>query len=277
MANLTRKPIVANHFYPGSAKEITNLLNTLSKTNPNNFTSTKNSILGGIVPHAGYIYSGIHAAKFFQHIAEEPFDTAIIISPGHTGEGLPLSIDPHSFWETPLGTIACDIELIDSTLFIPNKEAQQNEHAAEVMIPMIQHLCPLIKSIAVITMRNQNFSTAQEVAQKLSQYKDQNNKTLLVIASCDFSHFVSPETGFNNDNIVLNKIFSNNRKGIEDSIKKHNISICGYGPIMALMIYLNNQHKLVNYEIISRGNSGEVIKSNSVVDYITITASISNQ
>ncbi|MDD2563704.1 MAG: AmmeMemoRadiSam system protein B [Salinivirgaceae bacterium] len=272
-----RNPIVAGLFYPSTATEIRALLESL-KAAPNDYeTNNDQTIVGGVVPHAGYIYSGKHAITFFQNIAKLAFDTAIILSPGHTGEGLELSIDPHSHWQTPLGTIETDNELIKSNLFTPNKEAQQKEHAAEVIIPMIQHFCPQIKNIAVITMRNQSYKMAQEVAKGISNYQDNTKKRILIIASCDFSHFLSPNQGFENDSMVLHEIMAGNIRRIEEKIKKYNLSICGYGPIMALMLYLETKHKNICYEVISRGHSGEVCASNSVVDYITIQASIPHQ
>ena len=277
MKKHTRDPIVAGRFYPSTATEIKNLLESLKTTPNHSIANNERTIVGGVVPHAGYIYSGKHAVKFFQNIKKQEFDTAVILSPGHTGAGLELSIDPHSRWNTPLGDINADDELIESNLFIPNDIAQQKEHAAEVIIPMIQHFCPQIKRIAVITMRNQNYKTAQEVANALSNYQSNTKKKILIIASCDFSHFLPPEKGFENDSMVLNEIMTGNIRGIEERIKKNNLSICGYGPIMALMLYLKTKHNQINYEIISRGHSGEVVASNSVVDYITIEASVPSQ
>ena len=91
-----------------------------------------------------------------------------------------------------------------------------------------------------------------------------------MIYPSDFSHFLHPDKGKVLDDLVLDKILKFESESVQNVVRKNNISVCGYGPIMALMEY----SKLVNTNpqniIISRGHSGEVIPSNEVVDYVSI-------
>ena len=66
----TRKPSVAGRFYPASKKELESVLASMynkEKENIKNSLSEK-TIIGGVVPHAGYIYSGYEATHFFEII-----------------------------------------------------------------------------------------------------------------------------------------------------------------------------------------------------------------
>ena len=78
MNNNVRMPAVAGLFYPLDATElseqITNLLDS------NKLDKKFNNILGIVVPHAGYIYSGKSAAIAYNVLKENnDFETAIIL------------------------------------------------------------------------------------------------------------------------------------------------------------------------------------------------------
>jgi len=92
----------------------------------------------------------------------------------------------------------------------------------------------------------------------------------MVLASCDFSHFLPPDMGAKRDQHVVDKILSRNTRGVEQAVKDHHVSVCGYGPIMALMNYSMALDKHYRIRILARGHSGEVIPSLEVVDYISM-------
>ena len=53
-------------------------------------------------------------------------------------------------------------------------------------------------------------------------------------------------------------------------LKKKNISVCGFGPIMTLIEYSKLISVNPKVNILKIGHSGEVIPSNEVVDYVSI-------
>ena len=176
-----RIPIASGRFYPASGAALREMLSEFGQIHQEQLITSGENIIGGIVPHAGYVYSGKHAAAFFNEIKENKYDTAIILSPGHTGMGPEISIDSHVGWQTPLGVIDADREFIESNILVKDKSAQEFEHAAEVIVPFIQHFCPQVSKIAVITMRKQSFETAKIVAKGLRQFVEMSNKHILVI------------------------------------------------------------------------------------------------
>ncbi|HOG19502.1 MAG TPA: AmmeMemoRadiSam system protein B [Salinivirgaceae bacterium] len=268
MSNI-RVPMVSGRFYPNSRAALEEMFSEFEQTHKKQLITNGENIIGGIVPHAGYIYSGKHAATFFSEIKENLYDTAVILSPSHTGVGPVISIDSHAGWQTPIGVLEADSEFIESNIFVKDSSAQEFEHAAEVIVPFIQHFCPKIPNVAVITMRKQCFETAKTVANGLKQFTEISNKNILVIASSDFNHFDSAEVGRRKDENVIQKILSFDIEGVEKEVKKHRVSVCGYGPIMALMLYAQEVSEKAECKILSRGHSGEVAKSDSVVDYVS--------
>jgi AmmeMemoRadiSam system protein B len=67
-----------------------NLIDYVEKKEVNNLThivGAELDVLGGVVPHAGIMFSGYQAVHFFHYIIDRDFDTVIILSPSHTGRG----------------------------------------------------------------------------------------------------------------------------------------------------------------------------------------------
>ena len=69
---------------------------------------------------------------------------------------------------------------------------------------------------------------------------------------------------------MIDEILSRNSDGVEKVVNKHHVSICGYGPIMALMKYAGSIDPEYKINILARGHSGEVIPSPEVVDYVSM-------
>ena len=142
---MIRKACVSGLFYESNPNHLReNIESMLSEFKE---TGTLSNIFAGIVPHAGYVYSGKTACYTFNEIRKNKLpDTFIIIGPNHTGHGTKIDVCDYEKWETPLGLVDVDIEFIqellnaDSNVYIDNS-AHIREHSIEVEIPFIQHIC----------------------------------------------------------------------------------------------------------------------------------------
>lgn len=270
----TRKVAVAGTFYPAKAEAINNqLAKILKKEQPYIDQSLfGKTIIGGVVPHAGYMFSGYQAIHFFEtlkHAANKP-ETFIIINPNHTGYGPQIALDGNYFWESPYGDVQIDTELSNKLPFEKSKEAHKFEHSAEVMIPMLQYFLDYPFKILPITMGNQSIENAGKIADALSHIILGQEDKYCLIASSDFSHYIDPKKGKIADWPVLNSILDLDADAVFKQVKQESLSICGFGPIMTLInysIYISRQTKT---QLLKFGNSGEVMPSDKVVDYASI-------
>lgn len=268
----TRKPAVAGMFYPAAASEIKKIISTIAlsercKIKPDQLTG---KIIGGVVPHAGYIYSGFEAYHFFEMVKRKQvdFETIVILNPDHQGYCSGFEASPHKFWETPLGKIKVDAELAG---FFPQSEiAHRMEHSAEVMVPFIQEVLGGNYQILPIAIGHGHPDTTATLARLIINAVAQTKRRIIVVASSDFSHYVPPEEGIKKDNIALEKIFTFDAPGLFDVVRANRLSVCGYGPIMTLLEYAKLVSENPRATILARGNSGKHSSSESVVDYITI-------
>lgn len=276
----TREAKFAGQFYPTNPAETKKLIEYIEKKEINNLSHIGEAqvhVLGGVVPHAGMVYCGYQAVHFFHYIEHQTFDTLVILSPSHRGGPYELSIDSHDQWTIPGHTFSADKDLIDSGLFEKSTEMQTEEHAAETMLPYVSFYQPDIKHIAVITIKNPTIENTRKVAENLIAYEKSSGKRLMIIASSDFSHQESPEESRPKDDMVLEAIKLKDDVRVINTVKKHNISICGYGPIAALIAYANLKSPDAIMSILRRGHSGEVFPSDQVVNYVSILSAISTK
>jgi AmmeMemoRadiSam system protein B len=269
-----RKPAVSGKFYPSNKKELKKLIDRIYENEKDKIKIhlSSNSIIGGLVPHAGYIYSAYQAVHFFEIIkkCDQTFDTFVILNPNHTAYGKDISLDENDAWETPLGIVNIDNEIADLLQFNYSAPAHAYEHSGEVMLPLLQYFINYDFKIVPITMSVQNFYNAQLIAGRISFAVKKLNRKICFIASSDFSHFVNADYGKKQDMKVIQKLLHFESENIIKTVQKNNISMCGYGPASALSEYALIQSNNPKAELLKFGHSGEVNHSNEVVDYASV-------
>jgi AmmeMemoRadiSam system protein B len=269
-----RKAAFAGRFYPAHKKELIKLYEQIFLTEKSkiDYSLAQEDIIGAIVPHAGFMYSGYQAIHFFEILKNYPkrIDTVIIINPNHTGYGEPISLDDCFEWEGVLRNTLLDHEFMNELDFPKSKMAHQFEHSGEIMLPFLQYVLDYEFKILPITLSVQNSQNAKIIADAIQKANQKLKKEILLIASSDFSHFVSPQRGVEQDNPVVESIQKFEIKNIEKEVNKNNLSICGYGPIMALIEYSKLISGKTKTQILRRGHSGEVSPSPEVVHYLSM-------
>ncbi len=272
-----RQSAVAGKFYPADKKSLVEQLESIRKKElPHiNMDLKNNFLIGGVVPHAGYMFSAYQAVHFFEIIKQssQRFDTIVIINPNHTGLGHEIAFDSNHGWETPLGVVSLDVEFGESLGIEFSDIEQKREHSGEVMVPFLQYFLEYEFKIAPITLSNQTYKNARFLAERLKESAAMLDRKLLLIASSDFSHFLSPDEGREKDALVLENIITLDSPAIEKVIRKKSISVCGYGPIMTLIEYAKLVSVNPKVDILKIGHSGEIIPSHEVVDYVSILIS----
>jgi AmmeMemoRadiSam system protein B len=193
----TRKPIVAGQFYPGQRGSCVDEINEcLRQENP--AESLPETIVAGIVPHAGWTFSGQLAAMVFSAIKQrhDKVDTFIIFGAAHGYYGSSPAVYDKGSWLTPLGEVAVDEELADAVLktdvAVSDTSAHQDEHSMEVQVPFIQHLFADAKILPILTPPNErSISLGEAVGDIIKQQK----RKIICIGSTDLTHY-GPRYGF---------------------------------------------------------------------------------
>jgi len=271
-----RKAAVQGRFYPSTRNRIFDQIYEIEQSGryPEPEISPS-QVFGAVLPHAGHLYSGYQTLPFFQLIQRHRIfpDTFVIVHPNHSGIGKPIAIDDSKAWSNAIGDVAVDRALA-KTMDLPfDSTAHAREHSAEVIIPFIQYfLADHPFSILPVCMMDQRYQSALLVVKSLKKAIAKTGRKVMVIASCDFSHFLPADQGARLDQTVLDSILQRDAPGVEHAVLNNQVTVCGYGPIMALMEYARSREKKYKMEILARGHSGEVVPSREVVDYISLMA-----
>lgn len=271
-----RKPSFAGKFYPAKQEELTSLIQTICDIEQKNVPSSdryNDRLIGGVSPHAGYVFSAYQAIHLYNVIAAgtEPFDTFVIINPNHTGQGSSdFNLCDYTAWDTPLGRVSIDTEMQKLLNIEVNNHAHDMEHSGEVQIPLLQYLLKYPFNILPITMNRQNPNSAKALATMIHQAASQLDRKIFLIASSDFSHYLPPQLGAQIDEAVLKCMVSFDTHSTFQMVKDLKATICGFGPIMTLMEYSRLIATKPVFSILRRGHSGEIHPSDKVVDYVAM-------
>lgn len=276
---MIRKPAVAGRFYDARPDVLAAWIDAaFDRNDAAGTTALSGKAVGVIAPHAGYMYSGDTAVCAVDALLFA--DTYILIGPNHTGIGTPVSIS-FDDWETPLGTVQFDSDLadrFDGSIAVPDASAHLYEHSLEVQLPLLQRKFERAgrKSdfrIFPICMGLQDIETAREIGQILRQIlREEAEKTpskkIAVLASSDFSHYIPAARAEKIDRRLIDRILAGDVSGFYDEIDKLSATLCGFGPIAALMTALCGT---CNARLTAYTNSGHVSGDDtSVVAYAAV-------
>lgn len=265
-----RPPAVAGSFYPGSAHQLQAEIEGYTTV-----VTEKRSALGVVSPHAGYRYSGRVAGELYSQITIP--DTVVIIAPNHTGNGVPYALWPGGPWQTPLGNVETNDEVVEELvhnceILDKDRDAHLGEHAAEVQIPFLQHFNPLVK-IVVLTISSQNLSDLRYIGTSLSQVLQRMAPQALVVASSDMTHYESQESVSKKDKIAINEILSLNEDALCSKAHSLGITMCGVFPTFIMMV-CSKRRGAKKAELVRYETSGDISGDyRSVVGYAGIIIS----
>lgn len=236
--NVRPSPI-AGLWYEGNpkalAKSIDSYLDQAQKP------QLEGKIVAIMSPHAGHHYSGAVAGSAFATIRGQTRKLVAILSPMHHPYQEPMLVTAHSAYETPLGTIQVDRQLVDelnaslkSSIgkgISPVKE--DPEHSLEILLPFLQRALTPGFELMPIMVREQTPLLAEALGHALA--KILKGKDYLLVASTDLSHFYPEEQARRYDAELLRQVELFSPQGIFNADKTNTGFACGMGAIAAVL------------------------------------------
>ncbi len=177
--------VLPSGWYPHTAAGVNSLLKEW-KEDPKDTLG-----IAGIVPHAGWAFSGKIAFSVIQRMNKQP-DTVAVLG-GHLYEsGNIMGYLEHEF-ETPLGSLTSDFELLEELsekLYVcPDKQA---DNTVEVQLPFVKYWFP---NARILGLRVPPSSLAMELGKVLARLASDMGRTIVVLGSTDLTHY-GPNYGF---------------------------------------------------------------------------------
>ena len=266
-----RQPAVAGKFYPSSPRVLSR---DLAEFLGADFASAEkvSGAKGCVVPHAGYLYSGHVAGAVYRRL--KPYSAYVMLCPNHTGQGKPLAVMSSGCWSTPLGQAEIDQELAEA-LCQANPDIEEDslahlgEHALEVQLPFLQYIQSDFRFVP-IAVGGIDFDLMEKLGRALASVTKSFGRSVFLIASSDMNHFEPDLITRVKDEKAIEKILALNPQELHEVVKREKISMCGYGPAVA-MLTAANALGATKAELARYATSGDVSGERSnVVGYAGI-------
>lgn len=227
-----RLPLVAGQFYPADADRLRRDLERLV------VPAERQRYLGGLCPHAGYMYSGGVAGDLFSRL-EVP-DVVVLLGPKHHGAGAPYAVWPAGAWRTPLGDATVDEDVAAALIescesWEADEAAHRPEHSLEVVVPFVQFVNPAAKivPVALSPMPGADVqATGEGLARALAPYRDRT----VVIVSSDMTHYESAASAERRDALAIARLEALDAAGLLEVIRSENITMCGVWPAAVALV-----------------------------------------
>jgi len=274
-----RRPAVAGRFYPGQErelrKEVEELLGEVASdasrsgagwpdSRPLSLTeSVEPSALRPkalIAPHAGYVYSGPVAASGYALLAplKGSVQRVILLGPAHRWPFQGLAVSSAAGFDTPLGRVSLDHEVIGRALELPQvvmlDEAHEGEHSLEVHLPFLQTILGGFTLVPLLV----GDAAPEEVAEVLRLLWG-GPETLVVISS-DLSHYLPYSQAVEVDELTARAIEALRPEEIRED------QACGMTPMGGLLLVA--REKGLQVKRVDLRNSGDTAgPRNQVVGY----------
>jgi len=231
-----RRPAVAGRFYPGNPNDLLAEVRAYLAQSISNEQAPLPAV-GCIAPHAGYMYSGHVAGAVFARV-EIP-ERCVVLCPNHTGVGHALSIMSEGAWKTPLGDVEIDTQIAQALkdrfpALLEDASAHRAEHAVEVELPFLQ-ACQSELKFVPIAVGTGKFELLEELGQALADVIGRQNNRVLIVASSDMNHYEPDPVTRAKDHRAIERILLLDARGLYDVVTEQNISMCGFGPAVALL------------------------------------------
>ncbi len=189
---------MAGQFYPGQKEQcVAEIKQCLDETKLDK--SLPDTIVAGIVPHAGWTFSGATAALVFSAIRQvhTTVHTFVIFGAAHGYLGQPPAIYDKGRWSTPLGDVAIDEGLanaiLESKTAIRDCEAHDSEHSMEVQVPFIQYFFPAAQIVPILTPPSEQAIHLGEIVGSI--IASDTERKIVCLGSTDLTHY-GPRYGF---------------------------------------------------------------------------------
>jgi AmmeMemoRadiSam system protein B len=185
-----RKAILAGSWYPANAsgcqREIEGFLQELNiKKDP------QKKYLAGIVPHAGWYFSGSIACNVINLLVDDGPCDVIAVFGMHLHSGSPNYIMKEGTWETPFGDIKIESDLANELtkkfqFIIETDKRFTHDNTIEVQLPFIKYF---FKNASLLPIGVPPSQKSLEIGKAVVEFAKNLGISVKVIGSTDLTHY----------------------------------------------------------------------------------------
>jgi AmmeMemoRadiSam system protein B/AmmeMemoRadiSam system protein A len=233
---VARQPAVAGQFYPGDAKTLTAMIDSM--LGDAEVPAISGQLVGFQVPHAGYPFSGPTAAQAFKLLSGMDSITVVILGTSHHVLLDRAAVYARGAWKTPLGDVAIDEALAKAVLaqdeFLADMpEAHAREHSIEVEVPFLQRMLHNFKIVPIMLLQP-SFEQCERVGKAIAA--GAKGKKVLLVASSDLYHGDSYDEANRVDKTTVGLMAKFDPQAFHAAYERNEAQACGGNAITAMMV-----------------------------------------
>jgi AmmeMemoRadiSam system protein B len=267
---MLRFPAVAGKFYPANPRELSSLIAQFTEKSS---AVEPARVRACLVPHAGYVYSGMVAGAVFSSIILPK--KILLLGVRHYPRGESLAILSEGYWRTPLGDAAVDSSLAQRLraacpALREDTVAHSQEHSLEVQLPFLQQLDSGFSFVPVV-LGTSRFAQLVEVGEGIARVLGESKEEILVVTSSDMNHYEDDATTRVKDRKAIDAMLQLDAKELYQICREEDISMCGLGPAVAMLTAMQRLGAK-NANLVCYGTSGDIMGDrDAVVGYAGMT------
>ncbi|HKI99326.1 MAG TPA: AmmeMemoRadiSam system protein B [bacterium] len=206
----------------------------------------------GVVPHAGWAYSGRLAARVFQALLPDPAVELVIVVGGHLRPSDPVVAMVEGEWETPFGPMPIhggfrdELRALEAETTVRWETPQRYvaDNSTELQVPFARYRYPRAE---LLPLRAPPGLGALALGRYLADYLERTGLNAVGVASTDLTHY-GPAYGFEpqgrgpqavrwvreeNDPAFIDAVASGDGERVV-SVANHRHCACSAGAVAAL-------------------------------------------
>jgi AmmeMemoRadiSam system protein B len=185
-----RPAVFAGSWYPAQASACEREIKEFLASNQDAVLA-RQPWLGGIVPHAGWFYSGEIACRVINLLKDvDPIDVVVVFGM-HLHAGSANYLMPSGAWQTPFGPVAVADELAevlrkDFDFQLETSRRFSQDNTIELQMPFIKYL---LDPAQVLAVGVPPAAQSLEIGRAVACWADTHNKNIRIVGSTDLTHY----------------------------------------------------------------------------------------
>jgi AmmeMemoRadiSam system protein B len=278
-----RRSDFAGSWYPASESACREAISDLSQTCVA-CPPAGEGMLGGIVPHAGWYFSGRIAFNVIKCLKEDKDPEICVIFGRHLYPGSGNFIMKEGTWSTPLGELEIAAEIAERLtsefrFTVETSSDYEPDNTVELQLPFIKYVFPHVKILPIGVPPTPG---SIKIGERVAEIAEDMGKKMLVLGSTDLTHY-----GYNygytprgtgqqalewvkdeNDRKIVDLMLAMDTESIITEALMNSNACCS-GAVAAAIAAMKRMGARQGEELIY-GTSYDINPSNSFVGYVGI-------
>ena len=185
-----REPDFAGAWYPDDKAKVLRTIKEF-EAKAKGPKALKGDLVGGIVPHAGWVYSGRLACNVVKVLSERSKPDTVVIFGTHMSPGMRPTIFVKGEWWTPFGNLTVDTDIVKALtgkfkFEEESPEYHEQDNTIELQMPFVKHYLPDVK---VVTIGAPPSDVSFQIAEAIVAEAKRLKRKVVVIGSTDLTHY----------------------------------------------------------------------------------------